>query len=226
MTTLLATASTQRDTLLALPICVSQQPATEESVTEETVTEDTVVEDAAAEETVTEDTAAEDTSTSSSQVSTTSKKCRESVAALPPEIMYIGEKYEMGMPDCVFEDGVSMGLVGTQGLGKMISGGGSRGQTVYLEPDAVAERRWVAVYVRFPGESEDVSWGRFVEVQERKPDKCEGLAPTLSPLDDELRVTAVSTCADASELKSRCGLMSETGYCTEMTPSRGQSPRS
>ena len=227
MTTLLATASTQRDTLLALPICVSQQPATEESVTEETVTEDTVVEDtaaeetvtedtavedtaveetvtedtvvedAAAEETVTEDTAAEDTSTSSSQVSTTSKKCRESVAALPPEIMYIGEKYEMGMPDCVFEDGVSMGLVGTQGLGKMISGGGSRGQTVYLEPDAVAERRWVAVYVRFPGESEDVSWGRFVEVQERKPDKCEGLAPTLSPLDDELRVTAVSTCADA-----------------------------
>jgi len=228
MTTLLATASTQRDTLLALPICVSQQPATEESVTEETVTEDTVVEnnlpslgsvtedtvvedtaaeetvtedtaveDTAAEETVTEDTAAEDTSTSSSQVSTTSKKCRESMAALPPEIMYIGEKYEMGMPDCVFEDGVSMGLVGTQGLGKMISGGGSRGQTVYLEPDAVAERRWVAVYVRFPGESEDVSWGRFVEVQERKPDKCEGLAPTLSPLDDELRVTAVSTCADA-----------------------------
>jgi hypothetical protein len=103
----------------------------------------------------------------------------------------------MGMPDCVFEDGVSMGLVGTQGLGRMISGGGSRGQTVYLEPDAVAERRWVAVYVRFPGESEDVSWGRFVEVQERKSDKCEGLAPTLSPLDDELRVTAVSTCADA-----------------------------
>ena len=227
MTALLASASTQRDTLLALPICESQQPTTEESVTvqtvtedtavedtaadetvtedtavedtavEETVTEDTAVEDNAAEETVTEDTVTEDTSTSSSQVSPTSKKCRESVAVLPPEIMYIGEKYEMGMPDCVFEDGVSMGLVGTQGLGKMISGGSSRGQTVYLEPDAVAERRWVAVYVRFPGESEDVSWGRFVEVQERKSDKCEGLAPTLSPLDDELRVTAVSTCPNA-----------------------------
>jgi len=227
MTAQLASASTQRDTLLALPICESQQPTTEESVIDQTVTEDTAVEDTAAEETVTEntsvedtaaeetvtentsvedtaveetvteDTAAEDTSTSSSQVSPMSKKCRESVAVLPPEIMYIGERYEIGMPDCVFEDGVSMGLVGTQGLGKMISGGGSRGQTVYLEPDAVAERRWVAVYVRFPGESEDVSWGRFVEVQERKSDKCEGLAPTLSPLDDELRVTAVSTCADA-----------------------------
>ena len=222
MTALLASASTQRDTLLALPICESQQPATEETVTvqtvtedtavedtavEETVTEDTDVEDTAVEETVTEDTAVEDiaadetvtedTSTSSSQVSPTSKKCRESVAVLPPEVMYIGEKYEIGMPDCTFEDGLAQGLVGTQGLGKMISGGGSRGQTLLLEPDAVAERRWVAVYVRFPGESEDVSWGRFVEVQERKPDKCEGLAPTLSPLDDELRVTAVSTCADA-----------------------------
>jgi hypothetical protein len=181
---------------------VTEDTAVENTTAEETVTEDTAVENTAAEETVTEDTAAEDTaaedtSTSSSQVSPTSKKCRESVAVLPPEIMYVGVKYQIGMPDCTFDDGTAIGLTGTQGLGKITSGGGSRGQTVYLEPEEVAERRWVAVYVLFPGESEDVSWGRLVEVQERVSDECEGLAPTLSPLDDELRVTAVSTCSNA-----------------------------